>query len=924
MKNTWESNIKPSFWAKKHESNGVYKWLPLKQHLIDVMEVSGMLWHHWISRGQKELIMSSMDSSSEEVAYQLVKFLGASHDLAKATYVFQAKLGFNNSNDLDQELIDRLRKEGFEDVNLFVGPYGNRSHHALAGQTLLTSYGVRDDIASIIGGHHGKPIDEKKTIRDQKGYTANYFQVEDKESPIYQRWDKEQRALFAWALSQAGFETVESLPKITQTGQVLLEGLLIMADWIASNESYFPLFDLEQYEPRNQQQRKENGWRKWKPTCNWDAQAIDDIAEAYDNRFGFDPKELQTKLAETLEEIWEPGMVIIEAPMGGGKTEAALIAAEQLAEKTGRGGVFFGLPTQATSDGIFDRIKSWTDRIGKLTDESKSIQLVHGKSALNENYKSLARNIDSDGDRHAGVLVNEWFSGRKTAVLDDFVVGTIDQFLMTALKQKHLALRHLGFSKKVVILDEVHAYDAYMSQYLNKALEWLGAYKVPVVILSATLPTATRVSLMKSYIRGTGVKWKAEIQAPKDWETNDAYPLITYNDDTSIYQKMDFISEPNKNIKIIRLKNEDLLVKVKEIIHNDGVLGIVVNTVNRAQDLAREYSEVFGADKVQLLHSNFIATDRVKKEKDLLDSIGKNVKRPDKQIIIGTQVIEQSLDIDFDVLISDLAPMDLLLQRVGRLHRHKIDDRPEAHRNPTLYVVGTSETGEFEGGSSAVYGDYLLMRTQFVLPDVIALPADISKLVQKVYKEDAIEFTPELHQKYTKAKEDHEKKIKKQKSKASNYQIAKPSTMKNVSLIGWLKYAAKVNSEEEGSAQVRDTEASIEVIALKKQGSGYTIFGEKQDYTEEITTVNISKEVAKQTLRLPRALAKPYRIDKTIEELERFNMSKLAKWQELPWLRGSLGIIFDENDQFILNGYKLTYDEQLGLLHEKEGENGTF
>ena len=134
--------------------------------------------------------------------------------------------------------------------------------------------------------------------------------------------------------------------------------------------------------------------------------------------------------------------------------------------------------------------------------ERRGLRLVHGKAFLNEEYNNLtnASNIDIDGND--GFVVNQWFSGKKTAILDDFVVGTVDQLLMMVLKQKHLALRHLGLSKKVVVIDEVHAYDAYMDQYLNMALEGLGAYNVPVILLSATLPKKSRVDFINHYLIG--------------------------------------------------------------------------------------------------------------------------------------------------------------------------------------------------------------------------------------------------------------------------------------------------------------------------------------------------------------------------------------------------------------------------------------
>src|SRR5699024_786567 len=192
--------------------------------------------------------------------------------------------------------------------------------------------------------------------------------------------------------------------------------------------------------------------------------------ELYEKRFGFkEPHNIQKTFTDIIEQSAGSEIFILEAPMGIGKTEAALIGVEQLAKKTGRNGLFFGLPTQATSNGIYPRIYSWLNKISKEFDENLPIRLAHGKAALNDDFSSLARNINIDEKRKDSIFVNEWFSGRKTTALDDFVVGTVDQFLLLALKQKHLALRHLGFSKKVIIIDEVHSYDSYMSQYLLEA-----------------------------------------------------------------------------------------------------------------------------------------------------------------------------------------------------------------------------------------------------------------------------------------------------------------------------------------------------------------------------------------------------------------------------------------------------------------------
>ena len=153
---------------------------------------------------------------------------------------------------------------------------------------------------------------------------------------------------------------------------------------------------------------------------------------------------------------------------------------------------------------------------------------------------------------------------------------------------------------------------------------------------------------------------------------------------------------------------------IKDSVYIDGgIIGIIVNTVKRAQELAIQLADQYGEDWVELLHSSFLATERVRKEKELMQMLGKGevCKRPWRKIIVGTQVIEQSLDIDFDVMISELAPVDLLIQRLGRLYRHE-RVRPKGCEMPRLYLLGCSDQLEFDSGSQAVYGGCLLTRTQ--------------------------------------------------------------------------------------------------------------------------------------------------------------------------------------------------------------------
>jgi CRISPR-associated endonuclease/helicase Cas3 len=222
----------------------------------------------------------------------------------------------------------------------------------------------------------------------------------------------------------------------------------------------------------------------------------------YCQRFAFErSRPVQLALAEIASGLESPGILVLEAAMGVGKIEAALVAAEILAAKTKHKGIFFALPSQATSDAIFPRIANWVSKLDRLLgDEHYSLRLMPGKAEFNDHYCKLSAGANVDGDEENAVFVHSWFAGRKRSMLDDFVVGTIDQLLLAALKHKHLKLRHLGLANKIIIIDQCHAYDAYMSQYLHMVLSWLGAYRVAVIVLSATLPLSMRKEVVCAYL----------------------------------------------------------------------------------------------------------------------------------------------------------------------------------------------------------------------------------------------------------------------------------------------------------------------------------------------------------------------------------------------------------------------------------------
>jgi CRISPR-associated endonuclease/helicase Cas3 len=907
-----------SLWAKKSKHSSL-SWLPLVIHMRDSASIARKLWNHWLSEGAKNVISTSI--REKERAEQLFVFLAAVHDLGKATPVFQFKISMHS--ELDELIKTRIQKVGLPTKPMSFFSRASKTPHALATQILLENAGCDNNISAIAGAHHGKPPGSTDLINSGMNIFPENFHLgkEGKDA-----WTGVQRELIEYALELAGFSSLSELPKPNMAAQVLLSGLVIMADWIVSREEDFDYIDHENIGLTNTNKRVDKAWALLELPYVWEASNLWMRSDLYLEHFGFTANQMQDIAVKTAKDIKKPGIFILEAPMGIGKTEAALVIAEIFAAKAKCKGVFFALPTQATSDAIFPRILNWVDNLDKT--ELRSIRLMHGKAQFNEAYQNLIDGINID-DEDGNVMVHEWFDGRKKAMLDDFAVGTIDQLLLAALKQKHVMLRHLGLSNKVVIIDECHAYDAYMSQYLNMALSWLGAYNVPVIVLSATLPIKKRRELIDAYMNTgaamsvqsdpLGRSRQANIQNQEGEEVCE-YPVISYSDGKKLGKAVIPTEGEARKIQLDYLSEEVVIEKLEYLLTEGGCAGIIVNTVGKAQKLADKLSKHFGEDTVRLLHSRFIAPDRAKKEKKLLEELGKpgaNTKRPYKCIVVGTQVLEQSLDIDFDVLITDICPMDLLLQRLGRLHRHA-RKRPEKLITPMCLIIDLKDD-DFESGTKSIYGKYLLMRTKQWLPEQIVLPDDISRLVQDVYNDNKHPL-PELPE-YQKIFNEHRKRLEDKKESADKFRIDPPWLNSNIA--GWLDTGV---SDKSGEATVRDADESIEIILIRTKRDKKIYFlpwieGGCEILSDETPDFKTARALARCCVRLPSELCSQWNIDNTIRTLENLNKECLPEWQKSQLLSGELFLILDEKFSAVLCDYHLTYDQYLGLLYVKEDKS---
>jgi CRISPR-associated endonuclease/helicase Cas3 len=893
--------------AAKSNPENPDEWLPFWLHSRDTAEVMERLLRCWLPEGEKAQLLPQ---GSEEELYALCRFLSLVHDIGKLTCRFQSQIAFRIAG-----AAQRLEALGFSLRQGWTESYP----HGLAGAAILNDLGCPAGIVGIVGSHHGKPLSAMTDLEDEL-WSHWYFYFAAEEEPCWRTlWED-------WlntALEECGYSSVAELPDLGMTQQVLLVGLLVMADWIASNQRYFPLINCESFGgEQSPAERGRMGWQRlalpdpWAPICT----EMD--GTLFETRFGaqipnFHINEVQSQVLKVANGLEQPGLLILEAQMGVGKTEAALAAAEIMASKFSCGGLYFGLPTQATANGIFTRLADWAEGQSNRDYARYAIRLAHGMAELNDSYQTLFSGhaqVEED-EEHCGLMAHTWFQGTKQALLANFVVGTVDQFLMAALQQKHVMLRHLGLAGKVVIIDECHAYDAYMNHYLDRALEWMGAYRVPVVILSATLPAQRRAELVDAYQRFRRKGGKAE----GSWRTSRTYPRITWTEGAQVREVNIPQTTPGNQVKMGTIEETELADFLRQQLENGGCGGVIVNTVKKAQRLAQRLAEQLPEWEVCLFHAQFLAPDRSKREEELLRRVGRrsSPKERDRLIVVGTQVLEQSLDLDFDLLVTELCPMDLLLQRMGRLHRHK-RIRPAQLEVAQCRILTTQEKG-FDDGSQAVYGAWLLMRTQELLPEEIVLPQQIADLVQDTYEEPT-EPLDDLHRQ---AWQEHEKRKKDLHNQAMTYTVPPPE--EDFYIDGWLY--RDIGSAQKADCAVRAGTPSIEVIVMQEKAPGEIFFlpwqnGGQRVSAQEVPSDDLARNIARERLRLPRRFCTPQSIDQTLEDLEHMTQ-RVSVWQQAVLLRGELFLLLNDDLRAELGGMTVVYSKTVGFyIEERREEHG--
>ena len=428
-----------------------------------------------------------------------------------------------------------------------------------------------------------------------------------------------------------------------------------------------------------------------------------------------------------------PMLALIEDETGAGKTEAALILAQRMMIAGKARGIFFALPTMATADAMFARA---CDVVGALFTAGPSLTLAHGRAGLSVPFREL-RGADRANPDEPGC--SDWLAAsRRRALLADVGIGTIDQALLGVLPTKHACLRLFGLSSKILIVDEVHEMgDPYLEELLAALLHAHAALGGSAILLTATLPLRLRARLVGAFETGAG---RTSV-AP----TDDAYPALTVAGGAA---RTDLPRQtgPRGPVRVERLSGPEAAVELLAARAGQGAACVWVrNAVDEAIAAVRALrAKGVPAD---LFHARFALSDRKRHEAAALGRFGKAGTGRAGRVLVATQVVESSLDLDFDVMVSDLAPMAALIQRAGRLWRH-MDLRPAASRPvpaPVLSVVAPDPGAVQDarwltaalGAGAHVYDLPLQWRTARVLFDAgwIEAPGNLRALIEAAHGE---------------------------------------------------------------------------------------------------------------------------------------------------------------------------------------------
>lgn len=644
--------------------------------------------------------MSEITGFDSDTLLAKIVFICAIHDIGKIHPTFQGR---------DEETLEILKQEGLNQVS-----FDTRFRHEQYGANIFNRLSVDDAdmknsdiISQIIRMHHQK--------EQKKNSDIDIIKIDDKEKA--KKWRHIQNEIYDYVKNIFRFDNLNLINKNISKSKLFVVqnailGIMITSDWIASN-SY--VFDNQQYKNVDEflESRKTQALR-FLNNEGLIRQQIP-VMQNFMSAFGFNGRPVQNDVEKIVHKN-DIKCMLIESDCGSGKTEAALYAAAVLGNRSGLSGIYMGLPTGVSAEAIQDRVDEFLTSRGM-----RNTKLYTSKSML-------LREPDKQP---------VWTDMSRQRLLASSAVGTVDQVMTAARLVRFESVRMDGLASKVLIIDEIHAYDAYMLAVIKDLLKICGELDVPVIMLSATLPISTKNDLLG--VLGDG-----------DIELHNGYPVISYvTKDGRVHEHVSRQYMPDKKISCELLPilndNDKIALYAVDAVKDGGCECVIMNTVADAICVYDKIKKNKKNDcKIILYHSRMTINARDKTSRKILAMCGKDrTKRPERVIIVGTQVLEQSLDIDVDYMITAICPIDLLFQRIGRYHRHGDEGTIREHVvvANTVQVLIPATLSSY-GGTEYVYEKCYLDATIDAIREHnghLLIPSGMPDMINYVYSYASID-----------------------------------------------------------------------------------------------------------------------------------------------------------------------------------------
>ena len=644
--------------------------------------------------------MSEITGFDSDTLLAKIVFICAIHDIGKIHPTFQGR---------DEETLEILKQEGLNQVS-----FDTRFRHEQYGANIFNRLSVDDAdmknsdiISQIIRMHHQK--------EQKKNSDIDIIKIDDKEKA--KKWRHIQNEIYDYVKNIFRFDNLNLINKnISKSKLFVVQNailcIIITSYWISSN-SY--VFDNQQYKNVDEflESRKTQALR-FLNNEGLIRQQIP-VMQNFMSAFGFNGRPVQNDVEKIVHKN-DIKWMLIESDCGSGKSDAALYAAAVLVYRCVLSGRYLGLQSVVSAVAIQDRVDEFLTSRGM-----RNTKLYTSKSML-------LREPDKQP---------VWTDMSRQRLLASSAVGTVDQVMTAVRLVRFESVRMDGLASKVLIIDEIHAYDAYMLAVIKDLLKICGELDVPVIMLSATLPISTKNDLLG--VLGDG-----------DIELHNGYPVISYvTKDGRVHEHVSRQYMPDKKISCELLPilndNDKIALYAVDAVKDGGCECVIMNTVADAICVYDKIKKNKKNDcKIILYHSRMTINARDKTSRKILAMCGKDrTKRPQRVIIVGTQVLEQSLDNDVDYMITAICPIDLLFQRIGRYHRHGDEGTIREHVvvANTVQVLIPATLSSY-GGTEYVYEKCYLDATIDAIREHnghLLIPSGMPDMINYVYSYASID-----------------------------------------------------------------------------------------------------------------------------------------------------------------------------------------